>query len=75
MNKKVSTIFAMAALMGGVFSGSAYAQMLDPIAFPIGDQLDEVSSPVILEQNGASFGFLRAEGATVSTPSAVTTSS
>ena len=26
MNKKVSTIFAMAALMGGVFSGSAYAQ-------------------------------------------------
>jgi len=25
MNKKVSTIFAMAALMGGVFSGSAYA--------------------------------------------------
>ena len=75
MNKKVSTIFAMAALMGGVFSGSAYAQMLDPIAFPIGDQLDEVSSPVILEQNGASFGFLRAEGATVSTPSALTTSS
>ena len=74
MNKKVSTIFAMAALMGGVFSGSAYAQMLDPIAFPIGDQLDEVSSPVILEQNGASFGFLRAEGATVSTPSAVLTS-
>ena len=28
MNKKVSTIFAMAALMGGVFSGSAYAQGL-----------------------------------------------
>ena len=27
MNKKVSTIFAMAALMGGVFSGSAYAQL------------------------------------------------
>ena len=26
MNKKVSTIFAMAALMGGVFGGSAYAQ-------------------------------------------------
>ena len=74
MNKKVSTIFAMAALMGGAFCGSAYAQMLDPIAFPIGDQLDEVSSPVILEQNGASFGFLRAEGATVSTPSAVLTS-
>ena len=75
MNKKVSTIFAMAALMGGAFCGSAYAQMLDPIAFPIGDQLDEVSSPVILEQNKASFGFLRAEGATVSTPSALTTSS
>ena len=74
MNKKVSTIFAMAALMGGVFSGSAYAQMLDPIAFPIGTLLDEISSPVILEQNGASFGFLRAEGATVSTPSAVLTS-
>ena len=28
MNKKVSTIFAMAALMGGVFSGSAYAETL-----------------------------------------------
>ena len=28
MNKKVSTIFAMAALMGGVFSGSAYAETI-----------------------------------------------
>ena len=27
MNKKVSTIFAMAALMGGVFSGSAYLRV------------------------------------------------
>ena len=27
MNKKVSTIFAMAALMGGAFCGSAYAQL------------------------------------------------
>ena len=33
MNKKVSTIFAMAALMGGVFSGSAYAQ--DTVQMPI----------------------------------------
>ena len=31
MNKKVSTIFAMAALMGGVFSGSAYAEQISSL--------------------------------------------
>ena len=31
MNKKVSTIFAVAALMGGVFSGSAYAEQISSL--------------------------------------------
>ena len=68
MNKKVSTIFAMAALMGGAFSGSAYAQTLeDPIAFPIGSALQEMSSPVILNQGEISLGFTRAQNADYST--------
>ena len=76
MNKKVSTIFAMAALMGGVFSGSAYAQtpvLEDPIAFPISSTpLEEMSSPVILRQGNVSFGFTRAEGAEYSKLSVIT---
>ena len=61
MNKKVSTIFAMAALMGGAFCGSAYAQMLDPIAFPIGDGLDKVSNgqAVIFKQGNVSLGLTK----------------
>ena len=69
MNKKVSTIFAMAALMGGVFSGSAYAQTLeDPIAFPINPTaLTEMGGTVILNQNGVSLGFTKAQNADYST--------
>ena len=50
MNKKVSTIFAMAALMGGVFSGSAYAADLDKYPVRNGD-LEALSGKVLLQQN------------------------
>ena len=65
MNKKVSTIFAMAALMGGVFSGSAYAKTLTD--FPVGitnGYVTEVSTlsngaQVALTQNGYLLGFFK----------------
>ena len=41
MNKKVSTIFAMAALMGGVFCSSAYAEEIDRY---LGDDATKVES-------------------------------
>ncbi len=47
MNKKVSTIFAMAALTGGVFSGSAYAASLK---YPAGDPVESLSGKVVLQQ-------------------------
>ena len=63
MNKKVSTIFAMAALMGGVFSGSAYANRLTN--FPVemnGSAVKEVSAlsngaQVALTQGGYLLGY------------------
>ena len=65
MNKKVSTIFAMAALMGGVFSGSAYAKTLTdfPVGITNGD-VTEVSTlsngaQVALTQNGYLLGFFK----------------
>ena len=49
MNKKVSTIFAMAALAGGVFCGSAYAADLDK--YPVRNaDLKALSGKVVLQQ-------------------------
>ena len=53
MNKKVSTIFAMAALMGGVFSGSAYAFNL-----PI-DVVNTEQSTVVLKQGDNVLAFVK----------------
>ena len=55
MNKKVSTIFAMAALMGGVFSGSAYAQSLITSAVADGDIAGKT---VMLSQGGQFLGVV-----------------
>ena len=49
MNKKVSTIFAMAALAGGVFCGSAYAQ--SPTAVLSGDKLTSYTSGSVMLAN------------------------
>ena len=51
MNKKVSTIFAMAALMGGAFCGSAYAQSGD--AALSGSLLDKYESGSVMLANQA----------------------
>ena len=51
MNKKVSTIFAMAALAGGVFCGSAYAQ--DDYAALSGSLLDKYESGSVMLANKA----------------------
>ena len=69
MNKKVSTIFAMAALMGGAFCGSAYAQISDPLPFPLGDKMTEVSNgnAVILNYDGYSLGLTKDAGDTQAT--------
>ena len=48
MNKKVSTIFAMAALMGGAYCGSAFAADL---TYPVGDKIKTLSGKVVLQQN------------------------
>ena len=58
MNKKVSTIFAMAALMGGVFSGSAYAQTttVDLSASEALDKVEATTAEVLLTQNGKFLG-------------------
>ena len=53
MNKKVSTIFAMAALMGGVFSGSAYAFEL-PLQV-----LNEEAGTVVLKQGDNALVFIK----------------
>ncbi len=50
MNKKVSTIFAMAALMGGAYCGSAFAAGLDKYPVRDGD-LEALSGKVLLQQN------------------------
>ena len=68
MNKKVSTIFAMAALAGGVFCGSAYAQ--ETTQLPIKDNaLTSVTAgkAVMLQDNsGNVLGLLKNdEGKTV----------
>ena len=59
MNKKVSTIFAMAALMGGVFSGSAYAQNTEIKLDNNSVELQETipSEAVLLGQNGYYLGI------------------
>ena len=66
MNKKVSTIFAMAALAGGVFCGSAYAQ--ETVATPIeGTALTTVKAGdvVMLKDNGDNIlGFVQKGTAT-----------
>ena len=51
MNKKVSTIFAMAALAGGAFCGSAYAQSGD--AALSGSLLDKYESGSVMLANQA----------------------
>ena len=70
MNKKVSTIFAMAALMGGVFSGSAYAFEL-----PL-ETLEKEASTVVLLQDGKTLAFTKEKADSplvvkISDPSAV----
>ena len=50
MNKKVSTIFAMAALMGGAYCGNAFAADLDKYPVRNGD-LEALSGKVLLQQN------------------------
>ena len=59
MNKKVSTIFAMAALMGGVFSGSAYAQNTEIKLDDKSVKLQETipSEAVLLGQDGYYLGI------------------
>ena len=59
MNKKVSTIFAMAALMGGVFSGSAYAQNTEIKLDDESVKLQETipSEAVLLGQDGYYLGI------------------
>ena len=59
MNKKVSTIFAMAALMGGAFCGSAYAETID-LTNSIKDlkSLDNVST-VVLNQGKNALAFIK----------------
>ena len=59
MNKKVSTIFAMAALMGGVFSGSAYAQNTEIKLDDKSVKLQETipSEAVLLGQDGYYLGL------------------
>ena len=58
MNKKVSTIFAMAALMGGVFSGSAYAQttQVDLSDSKALEEIEATTAEVLLAQNGKFLG-------------------
>ena len=51
MNKKVSTIFAMVALAGGVFCGSAYAQ--SDVAALSGSLLDKYESGSVMLANQA----------------------
>ena len=56
MNKKVSTIFAMAALAGGVFCGSAYAANIN---FPLGAAKTTVANgnAVLMVQGTTAVGF------------------
>ena len=57
MNKKVSTIFAMAALMGGVFCSSAYAETLKSfvdVETELAD--DDISGDVFLKVGGTGDG-------------------
>ena len=57
MNKKVSTIFAMAALMGGVFSGSAYAETLPVNTLTAKDGKVTLPKEVVLMQGNLILGF------------------
>ena len=52
MNKKVSTIFAMAALMGGVFCSSAYAETIDAY---LGSEATKVESKPYFLKVGNSY--------------------
>ncbi len=62
MNKKVSTIFAMAALMGGVFSGSAYAETIDlSKSITSLPNLDKVST-VVLKQGDNALALIKKDG-------------
>ena len=59
MNKKVSTIFAMAALMGGVFCSSAYAQEVNLAQVqgdPVASNEDLTSKQVFLTVGGEVIG-------------------
>ena len=59
MNKKVSTIFAMAALMGGVFCSSAYAQDVNLAQVqgdPVASNEDLTSKQVFLTVGGEVIG-------------------
>ena len=70
MNKKVSTIFAMAALMGGAYCGSAFAADLDKYPVRSGE-LEALSGKVVLQQNvngeNKILGFLK-DGSNPSKP-------
>ncbi len=55
MNKKVSTIFAMAALMGGVFSGSAYAFELPT------SELTKEEGTVVLKQGDDALAIVKVD--------------
>ena len=74
MNKKVSTIFAMAALMGGVFSGSAYAVELSSFpanSNPIAASAFNNGTQVVLSQQVGGQTLLLGYEKTGSNPSAV----
>ena len=75
MNKKVSTIFAMAALMGGVFSGSAYAVELSSFPAnsnnPIAASAFNNGTQVVLSQQVGRQTLLLGYEKTGSNPSAV----
>ncbi len=57
MNKKVSTIFAMAALMGGAYCGSAYAKTLPVNVLTAKDGKVTLPKEVVLMQGDLILGF------------------
>ena len=68
MNKKVSTIFAMAALAGGVFCGSAYAE--DTVQMPINGSAEATvkagDEVMLMDNTNNVLGLVKdANGATV----------
>ena len=60
MNKKVSTIFAMAALAGGVFCGSAYAETIPtPIETTALEEVAAGDKIMLQDNNGQVLGLVK----------------